>query len=116
MRTIQDELGDGGRRRTWTRLREKAEAEELAQGGGQNSSRRSCSKLERLNPAVAEYSVQVNLPAADGSNCRGSDCTTDNLDLEPARRSGSTSDHFGLEEVKERIAGTPGRASSSRAT
>ena len=71
MRTIQDELGDG------------ADAD------------------ERLNPAVAEYSVQMTylqllleLP--------WNEVTKDNLDLNCAREQ-LDRDHFGLEEVKERI-------------
>ena len=58
-------------------------------------------KLERLNPAVAEYSVQMTylqlmleLP--------WNDMTEDNLDLKCAREQ-LDADHFGLEEVKERI-------------
>ena len=58
-------------------------------------------KLERLNPAVAEYSVQItylqlmlDLP--------WNECTTDNLDLNVAREQ-LDADHFGLDEVKERI-------------
>ena len=58
-------------------------------------------KLERLNPAVAEYSVQVTylqlmleLP--------WNDVTQDNLDLKCAREQ-LDHDHFGLDEVKERL-------------
>ena len=58
-------------------------------------------KVERLNPAVAEYSVQMTylqllleLP--------WNDVTKDNLDLKCAREQ-LDHDHFGLEEVKERI-------------
>ena len=58
-------------------------------------------KVERLNPAVAEYSVQMTylqlmleLP--------WNDVTKDNLDLECARKQ-LDDDHFGLEEVKDRI-------------
>jgi ATP-dependent Lon protease len=62
---------------------------------------RELDKLSRLNPAAAEYSVQVNyiqtlldLPWGEYSE--------DNLDLHNAK-SVLDSDHFGLEEVKERI-------------
>ena len=58
-------------------------------------------KMERLNPAVAEYSVQmtylqlmVDLP--------WNEFTEDNLDLKCAREQ-LDADHFGLEEVKDRI-------------
>ena len=76
MRTIQDELGDGA----------DADIEKMR---------------ERLNPAVAEYSVQMTylqllleLP--------WNEVTKDNLDLNCAREQ-LDRDHFGLEEVKERI-------------
>ena len=58
-------------------------------------------KVERLNPAVAEYSVQMTylqllleLP--------WNDVTQDNLDLKCAREQ-LDRDHFGLDEVKERL-------------
>ena len=58
-------------------------------------------KVERLNPAVAEYSVQMTylqllleLP--------WNDVTKDNLDLKCAREQ-LDHDHFGLDEVKERL-------------
>ena len=58
-------------------------------------------KVERLNPAVAEYSVQMTylqllleLP--------WNEVTKDNLDLKQARAQ-LDHDHFGLDEVKERI-------------
>ncbi len=58
-------------------------------------------KLERMNPAVAEYSVQMNylqllldLPWQS--------TTKDNLDLENARKH-LDADHFGLDDVKDRI-------------
>ena len=76
MRTIQDELGDGA----------DADIEKMR---------------ERLNPAVAEYSVQMTylqllleLP--------WNDVTKDNLDLKCAREQ-LDHDHFGLDEVKERL-------------
>ncbi|MEG0499472.1 MAG: AAA family ATPase, partial [Alistipes sp.] len=58
-------------------------------------------KLERLNPAVAEYSVQITylqlmleLPWGE--------TTKDNLDLSAARER-LDHDHFGLDEVKDRL-------------
>ena len=99
MRTIQEELGntedadiaemrEAARKKNWPKEVFDHFTKELI-------------KIERLNPAVAEYSVQMNylqllleLP--------WNDVTTDNLDLECARKQ-LDDDHFGLEEVKERI-------------
>jgi ATP-dependent Lon protease len=58
-------------------------------------------KLSRLNPAAAEYSVQVNYIQTLLDLPWGF-YTPDNLDLNNARKV-LDNDHFGLEEVKERI-------------
>ena len=99
MRTIQEELGDdvngdidklreAAKKKVW-----KAEIAELFD--------KEVAKLERLNPAIAEYSIQMtylhlmlDLP--------WDEVTKDNLDLNCAREQ-LDADHFGLEEVKERI-------------
>ncbi|WP_300107939.1 endopeptidase La [uncultured Alistipes sp.] len=99
MRTIQDELGEGTDNEL-EELREKAakknwpkEVAELFE--------KELQKVERLNPAVAEYSVQMtylNLMLELPWN----DVTQDNLDLKCAREQ-LDHDHFGLDEVKERL-------------
>ena len=99
MRTIQEELGDdvngdverlreAAKKKVW-----KAEIAELFE--------KEVAKLERLNPAIAEYSIQMSylhlmldLP--------WDEVTKDNLDLTRAREQ-LDADHFGLEEVKDRI-------------
>ncbi len=99
MRTIQEELGDdvngdvekfreAAKKKVW-----KKEIAELFE--------KEVSKLERLNPAIAEYSIQMtylhlmlDLP--------WDEVTKDNLDLGCAREQ-LDADHFGLEEVKDRI-------------
>ena len=95
MRTIQDELGDG-EDDDIEKMREAARKKNWPEEVG-----RTFEKVERLNPAVAEYSVQMTylqllleLP--------WNETTKDNLDLECAREQ-LDRDHFGLEEVKERI-------------
>lgn len=99
MRTIQDELGDNQDEEI-NRLREKASKKEWPERVGELFEK-EVQKLERLNPAVAEYSVLVTylelmleLP--------WNVMTKDRLDLEAARRQ-LDDDHFGLEEVKDRI-------------
>ena len=99
MRTIQDELGDSTDAEI-EQMREAAAKKNWPKEVGELFEK-ELSKVERLNPAVAEYSVQMTylqllleLP--------WNDVTKDNLDLTCARRQ-LDADHFGLEEVKERI-------------
>ncbi|MBQ7855524.1 MAG: endopeptidase La [Alistipes sp.] len=99
MRTIQQELGEG-EDDDIVRLREAAKKKNWSESVAQLFEK-EVAKLERLNPAVAEYSVQMTylqlmleLP--------WNEVTTDNLDLKCAREQ-LDADHFGLEEVKERI-------------
>ena len=99
MRTIQDELGDTTDAEI-DQMRERASKKNWPEEIGKLFEK-ELQKVERLNPAVAEYSVQMTylnlmleLPWLD--------VTKDNLDLECARKQ-LDDDHFGLEEVKERI-------------
>ena len=99
MRTIQDELGEGADSEL-EGLREKASKKNWPKEVAELFEK-EITKLERLNPAVAEYSVQVTylqlmleLP--------WNDVTQDNLDLKCAREQ-LDHDHFGLDEVKERL-------------
>lgn len=100
MRQIQEELGDNpqmqevdeltvrAKKKKWTTKVEKIFNKEL-------------SKLQRMNPQGAEYTVQLNyldmlldLPWGEFSK--------DNLDLKRAEKI-LNRDHFGLEDVKRRI-------------
>jgi len=99
MRTIQEELGDGEDEEI-VRMREKAKGKNWPAEVGEMFDK-ELNKLTRLNPAVAEYSVQMTylqllleLP--------WNETTSDNLDLQCAREQ-LDRDHFGLDEVKERI-------------
>ncbi len=99
MRTIQDELGDGTDAEI-EKMREAAAKKNWPKEVGETFEK-ELQKVERLNPAVAEYSVQMTylqllleLP--------WNEVTHDNLDLRCAREQ-LDHDHFGLEEVKERI-------------
>lgn len=99
MRTIQDELGDGSDADI-DKMREQAKKKKWPKEVGQTFEK-ELQKVERLNPAVAEYSVQMTylqllleLP--------WNETTQDNLDLKGARAQ-LDKDHFGLEEVKERL-------------
>lgn len=100
MRTIQDELGGNPSERELDELREKAETKKW-NAPVKELFYKELSKLDRMNPAVAEYSVQMNylqlmleLP--------WDEVTKDNLDLKRAKKH-LDKDHFGLDDVKERI-------------
>ncbi len=100
MRTIQDELGGDGSDEEIEKMREKAAKKNWNKDVAEMFEK-ELSKVERLNPAVAEYSVQMtylqlllDLP--------WNETTKDNLDLQRARQQ-LDKDHFGLDEVKERI-------------
>ncbi len=99
MRTIQEELGDGSDADI-DRLREAASKKQWPEEVARTFDK-EVQKLERMNPAVAEYTVQItylelllDLPWEV--------TTEDNPDLNCAREQ-LDKDHFGLEEVKERI-------------
>ncbi|MEG2366084.1 MAG: LON peptidase substrate-binding domain-containing protein, partial [Alistipes sp.] len=99
MRTIQDELGEGGDADI-EKMREQAKTKNWSKEVGETFEK-ELAKLERLNPAVAEYSVQITylqlmleLPWGE--------TTKDNLDLSAARER-LDHDHFGLDEVKDRL-------------
>ena len=99
MRTIQEELGDdvnGDVEKLREAAKKKVWKKEVAA-----IFEKELAKLERLNPAIAEYSIQVtylNLML----DLPWDEVTQDNLDLKCAREQ-LDADHFGLEEVKERI-------------
>ena len=100
IRTIQEELGGNDDEAEIARMREEAKTKKWSEEVGELFNK-ELNKLERLNPAVAEYSVQMNylelmleLPWGE--------CTQDNLDLKHARER-LDNDHFGLDEVKERL-------------
>lgn len=100
IRTIQEELGGNDDEAEIAQMREQAKTKKWSKEVG-DMFNKELNKLERLNPAVAEYSVQMNylqllleLPWGE--------YTQDNLDLKHAREK-LDHDHFGLDEVKERL-------------
>lgn len=100
LKTIQDELGGGPHDNEIKELSEKATkklwSDEIAE-----VFKNEMTKLQRMNPAAAEYSIQlgyldlfVELPWNEFSK--------DNLDLKHALKV-LNNDHYGLEEIKDRI-------------
>ncbi len=100
MKTIQDELGGNPTEKEIEELKilakDKKWGKEVA-----DLFEKELGKLHRMNPMAGEYSVQLNyvqllleLP--------WNEFTTDNFDLKRAKKI-LDEDHFGLEQVKERI-------------
>ena len=99
MRVIQDELGDGMDADV-ERLREAAKEKKWSKTTAELFEK-EVTKLERLNPAVAEYSVQINYLQLM-LDLPWDVMTEDRLDL-TAVKAQLDKDHFGLDEVKERL-------------
>ncbi|MCE5346263.1 MAG: endopeptidase La [Bacteroidales bacterium] len=100
MKTIQDELGGNPAEKEIEEYRKKAETK-MWNDEVKKVFDKELDKLHRLNPAAAEYSVQVNY-IQTLLDLPWNLYTQDNLDLNNARRV-LDGDHFGLDEVKERI-------------
>ena len=100
MKTIQDELGGDPNESDIADLRARAKKKKWSKEVAEIFEK-EVGKLERLNPAIAEYSVQMtylNLML----DLPWNETTKDNLDLQNARKQ-LDHDHYGLDEVKERI-------------
>ncbi|HNT71089.1 MAG TPA: LON peptidase substrate-binding domain-containing protein, partial [Bacteroidales bacterium] len=100
LKAIQDELGVSTNEQELKNLYEKAQKKQWSVEVAELFDR-EFKKLQRMNPAAAEYSVQLNylellvdLP--------WNEYTKDNYDLKRARKV-LDEDHFGLEKVKDRI-------------
>lgn len=100
LKTIQDELGGGPHDNEVRELNEKATKKKWSADTAEVF-KNEMVKLQRMNPAAAEYSIQlgyldlfVELPWNEFSK--------DNLDLKHALKV-LNDDHYGLEEIKDRI-------------
>ena len=100
MKTIQNELGGNPVEKEIEEYRKRA-ATKKWNDDVKKVFDKELDKLHRLNPAAAEYSVQVNY-IQTLLDLPWNLYSQDNLDLKNARNV-LDSDHFGLEEVKERI-------------
>jgi ATP-dependent Lon protease len=100
MKTIQNELGGNPVEKEIEEYLKKAESKKWNEEVHKVFDR-ELDKFRRLNPAAAEYSVQVNY-IQTLLDLPWDECTPDNLDLKYAREV-LDEDHFGLDEVKERI-------------
>jgi ATP-dependent Lon protease len=100
LKTIQEELGGNPNAQEISTLKDQAKGKKWSKEVAEMFEK-EISKLQRMHPAAAEYSIQVNyletlvqLPWGEFTN--------DNLDLHHAQKV-LDEDHFGLEKVKERI-------------
>ena len=100
MKTIQNELGGSPLEKEIAEMRERAKNKKWSKETSE-AFEKELSRLQRLNPASGEYSVQMNyvhllleLPWED--------YTKDRFDLKRAQKI-LDRDHFGLDTVKERI-------------
>ncbi|MGD0340603.1 MAG: endopeptidase La, partial [Bacteroidales bacterium] len=100
MKTIQNELGGNPAEKEVEEYQKKAETKKWTEEVKQVFDK-ELDKLRRLNPAAAEYSVQANY-IQTLLDLPWGEYTQDNLDLKNARHV-LDSDHFGLDDVKERI-------------
>ncbi len=100
MLQIQEELGDNPSQQEVEDLRKKAEKKKWSKKVKQTFYK-ELSKLERMNPQAAEYSVQLNYLQLL-TDLPWKKKTKDNFDLKRAQEI-LDRDHFGLDKVKERI-------------
>ena len=99
VRVIQEELGDSVDADI-EKLREAAKTKKWSAATAALFEK-EVAKLERLNPSIAEYSVQINYLQLM-LDLPWDEVTEDRLDLNLVREQ-LDKDHFGLEEVKERL-------------
>jgi len=100
LKTIQEELGGNSPDLEMENLRERAKKKKWSKEVAEHF-QKELDKMGRMNPAAADYSVQINylellldLP--------WNDFTKDNFDLKRAQKI-LDKDHYGLEKVKKRI-------------
>lgn len=99
LRTIQEELGmdDSG---DFEKLRQQAASKDWPKEAAENFEK-ELMKLERYNPSSPDYSIQYNF-LKFMLDLPWNAVSEDNLDLKNARKV-LDKDHFGLDNVKERI-------------
>ncbi len=100
MKVLQDELGYDGPDKEIAELREKAEKKKWPKQV-KLKFLKEVDKIERINPAAAEYPVAMNY-ADVMLELPWGEVTVDNFDLKKAQKI-LDADHYGLEKVKNRI-------------
>jgi ATP-dependent Lon protease len=100
LKTIQEELGGNPGEQEINEIKTKAEQKKWSKEVGQTFEK-ELKKLQRINPASPDYSIQMNYLNVM-TDLPWNEYTTDNFDLTRAQEI-LDEDHFGLEKVKERI-------------
>lgn len=100
MKTIQDELGGNPLDQEIEDIKKKAKDKKWGKEVAETFNK-EVEKLNRLNPATGEYSVQLNY-LQTLLDLPWNEFTDDNFDLKRAQKI-LDEDHFGLEKVKDRI-------------
>jgi len=100
MKTIQDELGGNPTEKEVEELKKLATQKKWGKEVA-DLFEKELEKLHRMNPMAGEYSVQLNYVQLL-LDLPWNEYTTDNFDLKRAKKV-LDEDHFGLEQVKERI-------------
>ena len=100
LKTIQEELGDNSHTQDIAELRQKAKNKKWPENVAEVFAKEII-KLQRMNPAAMEYSMQINYLEVL-IDLPWNEYTKDNFDLKHARKI-LDQDHYGLESVKDRI-------------
>jgi ATP-dependent Lon protease len=100
MKTIQEELGGNPFEHDTKELNEKAEKKKWSKKVKEHFEK-ELGKLKRMNPQIGEYSIQLNYLQVM-LDLPWNEFTNDNFDLKRATKI-LNRDHFGLDEVKDRI-------------
>jgi ATP-dependent Lon protease len=100
LKAIQEELGGDSHDKEIENLRKRAEKKKWTKEVAAAFDK-ELSKLERMNPAAADYSVTLNYVELMLDLPWG-EYTKDNLDLEHAKEV-LDKDHYGLDKIKDRI-------------
>ena len=100
LKTIQEELGGAPGEQEIEELKTKSLQKKWSAEVAQTFEK-ELKKLQRINPASPDYSIQMNYLNVM-TDLPWNEYTTDNFDLNRAQKI-LDDDHFGLEKVKERI-------------
>ena len=100
LKTIQDELGQNPQEEAVKKLIARAKDKDWSDEV-KDHFKKALDKLRRMNPQVAEYSIQMNY-LETMLDLPWNNFTEDNFDLKKVKDV-LDKDHYGLEKVKERI-------------
>ncbi|MEL6972478.1 MAG: endopeptidase La [Bacteroidota bacterium] len=100
LKTIQEELGNNPQQEDLSKLQVRADAKDWPEEIGVIF-RKEMDRLQRMNPQVPDYSVQMNYLELM-LDLPWNETTEDNFDLKNVRKV-LDKDHYGLEKVKARI-------------